>query len=46
MNLISIYQKFPDQEACIEHLERLRWADKPQCPHCKSERVARKGEVD
>ena len=46
MNLIKIYQKFPDQEACIEHLEKLRWADKPKCPHCNSHRVARKGEAD
>lgn len=46
MNLISIYQKLPDQETCIEHLERLRWADTPKCPHCKSDKVARKGELD
>ncbi len=44
MNLIEIMEKFPDQESCIEHLERARWGDEPECPHCGSEDVARKRE--
>ena len=27
MNLITIFQKFPDQQACIDRLEMVRWAD-------------------
>lgn len=44
MNLISIFSRYPDQEACIEHLENIRWGDAPTCPHCHSERVARKAD--
>lgn len=34
MNLIEIMERFPDQEACIEHLERIRWNGKASCPYC------------
>ncbi len=44
MNLINIFQRFPDQEACIEYLERVRWGNRPACPHCASEHIARKDE--
>ena len=44
MNLITIFSRYPDQEACIEHLENIRWGDHPHCPHCGSLKVARKGE--
>ena len=44
MNLISIFDRFRDQEACIEHLENIRWGDNPHCPHCGSTHIARKGE--
>ncbi len=46
MNLISIFSKYPTQEACIEHLETVRWNDNPTCPYCKSDKVARKNELD
>ena len=39
MNLMTIFNKFPDQEACIEHLEKVRWQDAPSCPLCKSTKV-------
>lgn len=42
MDLIKVFQKFPTQEACIAHLENIRWGDTPTCPHCHSERVGRK----
>ena len=32
MNLISIFNKYPDQAACIRHLEAVRWGDNPTCP--------------
>ena len=44
MNLITIFQRFPDHEACIEHLERVRWNYTPKCPHCEAENVARKAD--
>ena len=34
MDLIKVFQRFPDHESCIEHLERVRWGDTPACPHC------------
>ena len=44
MNLITIFSLYPDEEACIEHLETVRWGDSPNCPHCGSVSVARKTE--
>ena len=44
MNLITIFSLYPDQEACIEHLEAVRWGDEAHCPHCGSTEVARKAE--
>ena len=44
MNLIEIMKRFPDQESCIEHLERIRWRGKPICPHCGCKGVVRKNE--
>ena len=44
MNLITVFQKFPTQQACIDHLENARWGDSPVCPFCGSDSVARKRE--
>jgi len=44
MNLIAIFTRYPDQEACIEHLEKVRWGDDPVCPHCGGTHVNRKQE--
>ena len=41
MDLITVCQKFPTQEACMDHIEALRWADRPACPYCSADRVAR-----
>lgn len=38
MNLIEVMERFPDQESCIEHLERIRWRSGVQCPVCECER--------
>jgi len=38
MNLIQIYKEFPTHEKCIDHLEQVRWSDKPTCPYCKSKK--------
>ena len=44
MNLITIFQRFPDHEACIEHLERTRWPHTPACPLCGGVNVGRKAD--
>ena len=44
MDLLEVMERFPDQEACIEHLEDIRWNDTPTCPHCESKDVAKKKE--
>ena len=44
MDLIRVFTRFPDDEACIEHLERVRWVDRPACPKCQSERVGRRND--
>lgn len=44
MNLLTIFSRFPDQEACIAHLEKVRWAATPSCPFCGATTVARKSD--
>ena len=44
MNLLEVFTRYPDQEACIEYLEAVRWGDSPTCPHCGSCAVARKAD--
>lgn len=39
MNLIEVMDRFPDQEACIHFLEKVRWKGKPECPHCQSQKL-------
>lgn len=36
MDLVSIFRLFPDEDACISHLEKVRWNGVPRCPYCKS----------
>lgn len=42
MNLSTIFSLFLSQEACIAHLEEIRWGGITTCPHCESEKVERK----
>lgn len=44
MNLLTIFSRFPDQEACVEHMEKVRWGHSPSCPFCGGVAVARKSE--
>ena len=39
MNIIQIYRQFPTQDACISHLEKVRWEGVPVCPYCKSKKT-------
>lgn len=36
MNLFETIRRFPDQQACIDHLEAIRYNNGPYCPHCGS----------
>lgn len=42
MNLIETINKFPDQDSCINYLERLRWQEEPTCPYCGSKRSSKR----
>ena len=44
MDLIKVFQRFPDHESCIEHLERVRWHYTPVCPLCGSLNVGPKAD--
>lgn len=41
MNITEIYKQFPTQEACITHLEKVRWAGEPTCPYCFETQAAK-----
>lgn len=36
MGLIEFTQKFATPEACVKHLEAIRWKEGEYCPHCGS----------
>ena len=37
-SLYQMMETFPTEEACVLHLERLRWPDGVECPLCQSEK--------
>jgi len=37
MNILELIKKFPTQEACIKHFEKVRWGDEVKCAYCKGE---------
>lgn len=41
MTLPDIVERFATDDKCRELLERLRWPNGPECPRCKSLKVAR-----
>ncbi len=34
ISIIQLLDMFPDNDACYEWLEEVRWNGKPTCPHC------------
>jgi transposase-like protein len=36
MDMVAFLDRFPDQTACIAHLEAVRWPAGPVCPQCGS----------
>lgn len=46
MSLIEFTQRFATPEACIEHLEKIRFKDGEYCPHCGSmEKLYRRSDL-
>ncbi|MGH7744509.1 MAG: IS1595 family transposase [Candidatus Dormibacteria bacterium] len=43
--IVEIYRRWPTREACIDHLERVRWGESPTCPYCGAIHVARHREL-
>lgn len=43
-SIISIYRRFPTQDDCLKHLEKVRWGDDPTCPYCGADTVCEKTE--
>ncbi len=41
MNIVQVFERFPTQQSCINHLEKARWGGKPRCPYCGSGNTAR-----
>jgi transposase-like protein len=39
-SLMNAIQYFSDQETSVRFMARLRWADGPECPRCKSKRLS------
>jgi transposase-like protein len=38
-SLFDLFEAFPDEQACIDHLRSIRWRDGEFCPHCGGARV-------
>ena len=43
--ILSVYRRWPTREACIRHLEAVRWGETPTCPYCASEAISRHREL-
>ena len=39
MNIVSVYETFPTEKDCLNHIEKVRWHDKPICPYCQSAKI-------
>jgi transposase-like protein len=40
VNLIQLIEQFPDNEACRQHLIRVRWPEGVKCPRCHTDHVS------
>lgn len=38
--IADIYKNFPTKKDCIRFIEKVRWSNKPVCPHCHSHRIS------
>ena len=39
-HIADVYKSFPTKEDCIRYIEKIRWSNKPVCPHCGSHRIS------
>lgn len=39
-HIADVYRSFPTKEDCIRFIEKVRWCNKPVCPHCRSRRIS------
>ena len=44
MDIIQVFQRYPTHEACIDHLETVKWNGTPYCPYCNKTDVAPKAD--
>lgn len=38
-SLFDLFEAFPDEQACLDHLRDIRWRDGEFCPHCNGGRI-------
>ncbi|MFN0280006.1 MAG: IS1595 family transposase [Pyrinomonadaceae bacterium] len=38
-SLLEMLKSFPDEQTCIDHFTAIRWADKPHCPYCGTDKI-------
>lgn len=41
INLVSLVDRFHDEDACRKYMEELRWPDGAKCPRCGSDKLSR-----
>ena len=41
MNVIKIFNQFPTQKSCVNHLEKVRWNGNPKCVYCSRNTISR-----
>ncbi len=41
INLVSLIDRFHDEDACRKYMEELRWPDGAKCPRCDSDKLSR-----
>ena len=41
MNIIELFERFKNQEDCINYLERVRWNKEKECPYCKCNKASK-----
>ena len=45
VDILEVMEKFPAQQACISHIEEVRWGDTPRGPQCDGTHVGRRKEI-
>lgn len=38
-SLYDLFEAFPDEQSCLDHLRAIRWRDGEFCPHCGGARI-------